>query len=201
MRIGDYSKKGLTYTETSAMYQSMILDQIVTEEGRKVMLSSPFEYALPYTSVATDIPLTATLLPSIDYSIPLYQLVVSGMFDYSGVPANFENDNLPEWYFLKALETGSNLSFILSAEDTKVLLETNYTENYGAYYLNWKHKIISLNNQLNEVGIYNSRLVSHEFVTDNVVKVEYENGLKLMINFDDDTYQDKASGLAIASNW
>ena len=123
------------------------------------------------------------------------------MFDYSGVPANFENDNLPEWYFLKALETGSNLSFILSAEDTKVLLETNYTENYGAYYLNWKHKIISLNNQLNEVGIYNSRLVSHEFVTDNVVKVEYENGLKLMINFDDDTYQDKASGLAIASNW
>lgn len=201
MRIGDYSKKGLTYTETSAMYQSMILDRIVTEEGRKVMLSSPFEYALPYTSVATDIPLTATLLPSIDYSIPLYQLVVSGMFDYSGVPANFENDNLPEWYFLKALETGSNLSFILSAEDTKVLLETNYTENYGAYYLNWKHKIISLNNQLNEVGIYNSRLVSHEFVTDNVVKVEYENGLKLMINFDDDTYQDKASGLAIASNW
>jgi hypothetical protein len=183
------------------MYQSMILNQIVAEEGRKVMLSSPFEYALPYTSVATDIPLTATLLPSIDYSIPLYQLVVSGMFDYSGVPANFENDNLPEWYFLKALETGSNLSFILSAEDTKVLLETNYTENYGAYYLNLKHKIISLNKQLNEVGIYNSRLVSHEFVTDNVVKVGYENGLKLMINFDDDTYQDKASGLAIASNW
>ncbi len=61
--------------------------------------------------------------------------------------------------------------------------------------------MISLNKQLNEVGIYKSRLVSHKYITDNVVEVEYANGLKLMINFDDDTYQDKASGLAIASNW
>ena len=141
------------------------------------------------------------MLPSVDYSIPLYQLVVSGLVDYSSVNINYEDDSTPNWYFLKALETGSNLSFQLSAEDTKILLDTNYTDNYGAYYLNWKYKMISLNKQLNEVGIYKSRLVSHKYITDNVVEVEYANGLKLMINFDDDTYQDKASGLAIASNW
>lgn len=200
MRIGDYSKNSLTYAETSAMYQQQVLATLNESVG-KVMLSAPFDYAFAYTTVATDVPLTATMYPSIDYSIPLYQLVVSGLFDYSGVPVNYENDNLPEWYFLKALETGSNLSFVLSAEDTNTLLETNYTDNYGAYYLNWKHKIINLNAQLNEVGIYNGRLVSHEYITDNVVKVGYSNGLELMINFDDDTYRDRASGLAIASNW
>ena len=96
---------------------------------------------------------------------------------------------------------GSNLSFALSAEDTRILLETYNTNYYGTYYMNWKHKIIKLNKQLNEVGIYESRLVSHEYVTDNVVKVQYENGLTLMINFDDAIYQDRATGLAIAANW
>lgn len=199
-KAGDYSKKNLTYTETSSMYQQNVL-AIINNNGQKVMLSGAYDFALPYASVITEVPLTATMYPSIDYSIPLYQLVVSGLIDYSTESINYENDNTPTWYLLKAIETGSNLSFTLSAEDTKILLDTNYTDNYGAYYLNWKHKIISLNNQLNDLGIYESRLVDHKYITDNVVQVEYANGLKIMINFDDDTYQDKASGLAIASNW
>lgn len=199
-KIGDYSKKSLTYTETSLMYQQNVLSAI-KDNGKKVMIQSAFDFSLPYADLITNVPLTATMLPSVDYSIPLYQLVVSGLVDYSSVNINYEDDSTPNWYFLKALETGSNLSFQLSAEDTKILLDTNYTDNYGAYYLNWKYKMISLNKQLNEVGIYKSRLVSHKYITDNVVEVEYANGLKLMINFDDDTYQDKASGLAIASNW
>lgn len=199
-KAGDYSKKNLTYTETASMYQQNVLS-ILQKDDQKIMLSSAYDYALPYASVVTNVPLTATMLTCVDYSIPLYQLVISGLVDYSMESINYENDNTATWYFLKALETGSNLSFTLSAEDTKILLDTNYTDNYGAYYLNWKHKIISLNKQLNELGIYKSRLVSHEYISDNVVKVEYANGLKLMINFDDDTYQDKASGQAIASNW
>lgn len=200
MCIGDYSAKHLTYTETSAILQQNILEMLTKDIG-KVMLKAPFDYAFPYVSVATDVPMVATMYPSVDYSIPLYQLVVSGLFDYSGVAVNVNDDNNPDWYFLKALETGSNLSFDLSSEDTKVLLDTYYTNNYGTYYMNWKHKIIKLNNQLNEVGIYDSRLVSHEYITDNVVKVQYENGLTLMINFDDATYQDKVTGQAIAANW
>lgn len=200
LKAGDYSKKNLTYTETTIMYQQNVLS-ILNNGGKKVMLSGAYDFALPYASVVTQVPLTATMLPSVDYSIPLYQLVISGLVDYSTVSINYENDNTPNWYFLKAIETGSNLSFTLSSEDTRILLDTNYTDNYGAYYLNWKYKIISLNKQLNELGVYESRLISHEYVTDNVVKVEYANGLKVMINFDDDTYQDRVSGQAIASNW
>lgn len=198
--IGDYSKKNMTYTETSLYYQQEILETLENKVG-KVMLDSPFDYTFPYISVARGVPMVATMYPSIDYSIPLYQLVVSGLFDYCGVDVNINDEKAPIWYFLKAIETGSNLSFTLSYEDTKVLLDTNYNYLYGTYYINWKYKIISLNKQLNEIGIYESRLVNHEFITDNVVKVQYENGLTIIINFDDATYQDRASGLAIAANW
>jgi hypothetical protein len=34
-----------------------------------------------------------------------------------------------------------------------------------------------------------------------VVLVGYENGLKLIINFDNETYQDPTTGLAIRGNW
>ena len=198
--IGDYSKKNMTYTETSVYYQQEILERLGNKVG-KILLDSPFDYAFPYVSVARGVPMVATMYPSIDYSIPLYQLVVSGMFDYSGVDVNLNDEKSSSWYFLKAIETGSNLAFTLSYEDTRILLDTHYNYLYGTYYINWKYKIISLNKQLNEIGIYESRLVNHEYITDNVVKVQYENGLTIIINFDDATYQDRASGLAIAANW
>lgn len=199
-KIGDYAKKIQIYTETGALYQA---DAIATaaELMGKVMLYAPYDYAFKNVSNASGVPLTTTLYPSVDYSIPLYQLVVSGLFDYSGEIVNYENSYSPDWYFLKAIETGSNLSFAISAEDTKVLLETDYTNYYNTYYLNWKQKIISLNNKLNDLGIYQSRLVSHKYLADNVAEVEYENGLTIIINFDNTTYQDTASGLAVRSNW
>ena len=64
-----------------------------------------------------------------------------------------------------------------------------------------KKTIIDLNKKLNESGIYESRLVSHQYLTDNVVMVGYENGLKLIINFDNKNYQDPLTGLAIRGNW
>ena len=54
--------------------------------------------------------------------------------------------------------------------------------------------------ELNDAGIYESRLVNHRYLTDNVVEVEYENGLTIIINYDDAVYQD-ASGLSVSSNW
>ncbi|MDD3122912.1 MAG: DUF5696 domain-containing protein, partial [Candidatus Izemoplasmatales bacterium] len=199
-KIGDYAKKVQIYTEEGTLYQQDVLS-LIEQETENVMLKAPYDYAFGYVTNAVAVPLETTLYPSVDYSIPLYQLVVSGLFDYTGTAVNYNNEYAPEWYFLKALETGSNLAFVVSAEDTKVLLETSYTEYYNAYYINWKQKIINLNNQLNASGIYESRLVSHEYLTDNVVLVGYENGLKLIINFDNDTYQDQATGLAVKGNW
>ena len=61
-----------------------------------------------------------------------------------------------------------------------------------------------MNNELNNTGIYNGRLVSHEYITDNLVKVEYQNGsstLTILINYDKTDYQDPATGLTVSSNW
>ncbi len=199
-RTSDYAKNVQIYSGISEKYQSEAL-KIAKREVDNVMLSSPFDYVMNYVSYATNVPTDTTLYPIIDYSIPLYQLVVSGLFDYSGEFVNYNNDNNATYNLLKAIETGSNLSFMLSAEDTSILLNTSYTGFYNSYYANWGNKITYMNQVLNESGIYESRLVDHRYITDNLVQVEYANGLTILINYDKTNYQDPATGVTVSSNW
>ena len=199
-RTSDYSKKVNIYSGISEKYQRDAL-KTATDKVDNVMLSAPFDYALNYVSYAVNVPTDTTLYPIIDYSIPLYQLVVSGLFDYSGEYINYNNDNNATYNLLKAIETGSNISFMLSAEDTSVLLNTEHTGYYNSYYANWGNKIIYMNEVLNNTGIYESRLVDHTYITDNLVRVEYENGLTILINYDKANYQDAATGITVSSNW
>ena len=198
--VSDYNKKVQMYASGGSMEQAATLET-VKNNGTKVMLRSPFDYAFKYVDVATSVPVTATLYGIVDYSIPLYQLIVSGLFDYCSAPMNYENDYSITWNLLKAIETGSNPAFVLCHDDTNVLLDTNYTEYYNSYYLNWKDKIQYVVNTLNNAGIYKSRLVDHEYLTDNVVKVTYKNGLTIIINYDNENYYDTSNGLVVASNW
>ena len=62
------------------------------------------------------------------------------------------------------LETGSNVNFIISAEDPAILLETDYTQYFQAYYDNWRDTIITFANDVNELGIHNCYLSKHEII-------------------------------------
>lgn len=202
--VADYSRGNQVYSATATLYQRDALKTFKGEEGAAtnlVMLNAPYDYAFSYTDVATVIPVQCTLYGAVNYSIPLYQLVVSGLFDYSSKPVNYQNDYPVRWNLMKAIETGSNIAFVLCAEDTSELLNTRYTEYYNSYYTNWKENIIYMNNLLDSTGIYESRLVSHEYLTDNVVKVGYENGLTIIINYDSEPYQDSSTGYGVRSNW
>ncbi len=196
----DYSRNRQVYSGDDTKYQRNALET-VKATGKKIMLSSPFDYAFEYVDVASSVPVKTTLLPIIDYSIPLYQLVCSGLFDYTSPTINYNNDNSIEWNILKAIETGSNLLFEVSSSDTSELLDTYYTSYYNSYYANWKEKIIYMNKVLNNSGIYKSRLVDHEIINDNLVRVRYENGLTIIINYSNSNYVDAASGIAVRANW
>lgn len=199
-KVGDNAKKSKIFAYDGELLQKKSL-QLASDNLDKIMLKSPFDYAIFYADNVVNAPLRSTTYPIFNYSIPLYQLVFSGLVDYSIPPANYmsEHDDYG-WYILKALETGSNLNFVLSYEDTNTLLETDYTEYSTAYYINWKNKIIEMNDKINKTGIHGGRLINHEYVVDNVVLVTYDNGVRIMINYSDGIYQDVLSGLAVYPN-
>lgn len=192
-RLGIFPENGKDYQEDALQYLSSELD--------KVMLSAPFDYALGYASAAVDIPLESSLLKGFDYSIPFYQLVVSGLFDYAGIPVNYNNDQSTTWYILKSLETGSNLYFYLSYEDTKNVKETDYQMYFNTYYANWKNDIIRMKNIIDQTGIHGGKLNYHKILQDNVVEVGYSNGVKLIINYNTTAYTDVKTGLTVRPSW
>lgn len=202
MRVGDYgSNKDNIFAENGMQYQIGAMEYIASEMDN-VMLSAPFDYALKYATFAVDVPLQSSLLGYYDYSIPFYQLVVSGLFDYTGPAVNYDSERSMDWYLLKALETGSNLNFMISYEDTRKLLDTNYTMYYNAYYANWKSRILYMNNMINDAKIHqNAILVNHKILQDNVYRVEYSNGAVLVINYNNTVYYDEATAFSVRPNW
>ena len=199
--VADYSRGNQVYSATATLYQRDALEVFNNGSSNLIMLNAPYDYAFSYVDVATVVPVQSTLYGAVNYSIPLYQLVCSGLFDYSSTPVNYQNDYSVKWNLLKAIETGSNIAFVLAAEDTSVLLDTQYTEYYNSYYTNWKENIIYMNNLLNSTGIYESYLVNHKYLTDNVVQVEYANGLTIIVNYDSENYYNASTGYGVRSNW
>ena len=214
--VSDYNRDHTVYVDGSILYQREVLAQFkgvdndyypsfLEPTGNNVMLKNPYDYAFSYADVITCAPIQTSLYGSVNYSIPLYQLVLSGIIDYSYNPVNYHRDNSITWNILKAIETGSNVAFVLTADDTNALLETSYTDYYNSYYPNWKENIIYINDVLNSTGIYEGYLYNHEYLTDNVVKVEYKlnsGAIKtIIINYENSNYVDEDSGYTIKANW
>ncbi|MBO4666867.1 MAG: hypothetical protein J5666_01890, partial [Bacilli bacterium] len=143
--VYDYNRSNTVYVDGSILYQREVLAEFkgvdneyypsfMEPTGNDVMLKNPFDYAFSYADVITCAPIQTSLYGSVSYSIPLYQLVLSGIADYSYNPVNYHRDNSITWNILKAIETGSNVAFVLTADDTNALLETSYTDYYNSYY-------------------------------------------------------------------
>ncbi|MFA6890197.1 MAG: DUF5696 domain-containing protein, partial [Bacilli bacterium] len=187
MKVGDYSKNQEIYGYDSNRYQMATLADMQNKMDY-IQLSTPYDYAFQYVDTAINVPVTSSTYGIFDQTIPFYQLVVSGLFDYSTELVNGASNRSANYYFVKALETGSNLYFQLSYENPNVLLETDYTQYFQTYYENWEDTIIDFNNRINATKIHEGRLINHERLAKDIAKVTYSNGVILVVNSSNRAY-------------
>lgn len=176
---GHYDRNVIIYKQDSLRMQEAFLETL----NKAMMLNNPSYYAFNYANYMTDIPLEATLYSIIDAQIPLQQLVLSGMVEYSGHSINLASDRGFNYEFLKHIETGSNLKYTLTYEDSRALLNTEYNEYMATHYVNWLDMIEEQVKTLDALGIHEGYLVNHEIVSHNVYRVTYSNGIKILINY------------------
>ena len=167
------SKKALGYAQSSGI--------------SNITLYNPYDYAFAYTSNALEVSYEATQYEIFDYSIPFYQLVVNGLFDYSGEVINAHDEKGEQWHLMHILESGSNVAFTFSYEDSSKLIQTDYKNYYYTQYNKWTSDVADMLKIIDEIGIHDAELTSHERVANKVYKVTYtgNTNVEIILNYSD----------------
>jgi hypothetical protein len=193
---GDYKKKELFYKESAIIEQIKSLEMAKEKGLTDINLYAPYEYAFNYASNAIEVPYTATSYEILDYSIPFYQLVISGVFDYSGISFNANDEKGMTWHLMHMIETGSNVQFTFTYDDSEKLMETNYNNYYYTQYEKWLQDVRNIMDTLNSLGIHQGELESHVQLEPGVFDVKYSNGVEIILNYTESTKE--IDGLSIA---
>jgi hypothetical protein len=176
---GHYDDSGVTYKQDAMRIQ----ERLLSDMDETVLLQNPLAFAMPYADYITDLPTETTLYAILDYQIPLLQLILSGYVDYSTASLNLNNARGTEYNFLKILETGSNVKFTLSYEDSIELRDTEYNYYLSTQYENWIDDMEQMVETIDQIGIHQGRLIGHRIIQNNVVEVEYSNGVIILLNY------------------
>lgn len=183
---GDYRKK-LTVFKANAVEEQIASFDILREAGvTDIAIETPYAYALEYASNAYNVPYQSTQYEILDYNIPFYQLVINGLFDYSGQSINENVEKGLVEHTMRCIETGSNPAFTFSYDDSSELLQTDYNTYYFTLYSRWLEDVKTICDELNELGIYNCKLVQHERLANEVYKVTYQNDvetIEIVLNY------------------
>ncbi|MBQ9963638.1 MAG: hypothetical protein IJP14_00770 [Clostridia bacterium] len=118
-------------------------------------------------------------------SVPLIPLALHGYIDYTSTYWNDVTDSTET--MLKAIEYGSGMAYRLAQNVTKDVTATHNNFLFNVDFNLWKDTITEQYRYVSKAleGLNQVPMVSHEMLTDDVVKVTYQNGTVLYVNYGD----------------
>ncbi|MCU0104275.1 DUF5696 domain-containing protein [Acholeplasma vituli] len=159
--------------------------------NQNIQLRNPNLYALVYADNILDLAVVGTLHKIVDYDIPFVQLVLNGYFQYAGPAVNTYDNKTTNWHLLKAIETGANLNFTLTEENTIQLVKTEYNSLYATYYAYWLSDIERLYETLENLNVDRRNITNHRVLNaqGSLVEVTYNNSVTIEINYETESFR------------
>ena len=115
-----------------------------------------------------DLDMVGTMHSIVDYDIPFVPLVLNGYFNYAGPSINIADSKSVNWHMLKAIETGSNIQFTFTNDQTTKLIKTEYNYLISTYYLRTYLSLFLASNKL-IVSSFFSKLACRERIDCSVL--------------------------------
>lgn len=199
MNIGEmlfqnvYEKDVINREEIAKVYKKVLKN--LSKKQESVSVFGGNYYVLPYANRIYDIPDTDSGYYQSTRAVPFYQMLVHGYIEYSSVAGNL-SENL-QYQKLKWIETGSVPHFCITEQSPNKLKDTGYNKLFSSQYSLWKEKITEVykefNNSLSDV--YSSVMTEHTVLAENLVRVSYENGKVIYINYAN--YEQAVDGVTV----
>ena len=164
--------------ETLAAYQDTLAGL-----NAPLALENPLSGYLGQTDVFLDLPLDTTSYSFLSAEVPFLPMVLSGNIPYYATWLNFESNQ--QKALLKLVEYGAYPSWLLTGEDVQPLIHTNSSDVFSAKWDVLLPAMTEINGQLAELHetIGGSAMAKHELLDADVVKVTYENGTAVYVNY------------------
>lgn len=156
-------------------------------ENCGIILSNPNDYAIKYCTAVTDIPTSSSNDDLCCGSYPFIQIALGDKISYTVEAINLHRS--PETMFLQALSTGSALHYSYILSDTQPIIDTELNFLYSADYSAFKDMTLEQLKNWREVNGVTDGSALVDYVTEgDCVTSVFENGVKLVVNFDEKTY-------------
>ena len=89
----DHYKKNM-YSRESVLKLQEARFKAINDSGQKMMVKAGNDYAVPYSSMVTDMDLRGNDYTILDECIPFYQLAIHGYIEYTGDPLNISGNDV-----------------------------------------------------------------------------------------------------------
>lgn len=178
------ARRYLTAADTLQIYREMLAEAreafgIAEAEGGNACL-------LGYADFFTEVPYDDYGLQATTTAVPFYQIALHGLVGYTGKAGNLSSDLERE--VLRWVEMGYVPFFELTYNNTEELMYTNYQSLFSAEYTAWEERVAWAAEQFTQgplAALCDQLIVKHERLSDTLVKVTYENGAKVYVNYAD----------------
>lgn len=177
---GDYGRNSVSREMAKNSLRTYY--QTLDEQVGSVLADGANAYILPYVDHITNVPLNSSKYDLFDQDIPFYQIVMHGLKPYSTTAVNGDAD-IAE-LVLKAIASGSNLSFDLIADEANELKDTRYDIYYYADAQYWTDDAASCYKLMKEVlgDVSDKQIVEYNIISADEIETVYDNGTKISVN-------------------
>ncbi|MDT8336579.1 MAG: DUF5696 domain-containing protein, partial [Candidatus Izemoplasmatales bacterium] len=177
------SEQSFDRSEVKSLYQ-----ELLGEYDRDFLIYQTNDYLLRYTSDYLLTPLSSSRYRIYSDTVPFVPYVLQGLMNKYSPYQNFNSSSRVE--LLKMVDFGVAPSYLLTWESAYQLQGSELQQIYSSSYNTWKEKVFSDFNYLSEglEAIKDTTVISRTFLETGVYEVQYESGVKIIINYTNSPY-------------
>ncbi len=170
-----------TRGDTAESYQNTLkaLDSMT------LALEKPLDLYFSQMDVYLDMPLGTTSYSFLAAEVPFLPMVVSGHVPYYAPWGNFDSNQRRQ--ILKLIEYGAYPSYLITARDVQNLVNTNSSNVFTAKWDVMKDTVLAADAEIKAIHakIGGASMIDHSLLTDSAVRVSYQNGVQVYVNYGD----------------
>ena len=183
MLYTDQQSENYTDRQDAKEYNTAAVKSLNEAFGGRILIDNANAYMIPFAADVINAPFDSNRNRIVDEVVPFYEMVLHGYVDYAGDCLNMTDDY--NTTLLKSIESGSGLYFKWIYEDNSILKETDFDSLYSVNYEAWLDKAVSDYKRADAVlgSLRGQTITKHEIISDKVVRVTYEKGTQILVNY------------------